>query len=58
MRKMRRLNDIETFHEMDKFSQKTTFPAVVTSENDDGSFSGYFDLDKMSAVKKILTIAN
>ena len=55
---MRRLNDIETFHEMDKFSQKTTFPAVVTSENDDGSFSGYFDLDKMSAVKKILTIAN
>ena len=58
MRKMRRLNNIETFREADKFNQKTTFPVVVTTENDYGSFSGYFNLDKMSAVKKILAITN
>lgn len=58
MRKNRKLTETKTFHDADKFSQKTTFPVIVTSENDDGTFSGYFDLNKMSAVKKILAIAN
>ena len=43
-----------TFHDADPLSMATTFPVVIDSMNEDGTYQGHFDLDSMSTAKRIL----
>ena len=43
-----------TFHDADPLSMATTFPVVIDSMNEDGTYQGHFDLDNMSTAKRIL----
>ena len=43
-----------TFCDADPLSMATTFPVVIDSMNDDGTYQGHFDLDNMSTAKRIL----
>lgn len=37
---------------------RTQFPVIVSSINDDGTINGKFDINNMSAVKKILALTS
>lgn len=51
---MRQDNSNLIFKEPKNFNLGTRFPINVTKYNNDGTFTGTFDFDRMSAVKKII----
>ena len=51
---MRQDNSNLVFKEPKNFNLGTRFPINVTKYNNDGTFTGTFDFDRMSAVKKII----
>lgn len=55
---MRKLSEKQEFSPADRSFLETTYPVIIKSENNDGSVVGYFNLDHMSAVKKVLAITN
>lgn len=41
------------FREPTDFELGTVYPVIITRDNNDGTFTGKFDFDRMNTVKKI-----